>query len=179
MMSPLTLPATIIEAALICAVMTAVSPIVRLSLPVISPSTWPSIRVAPSNDSLPLIFEPLSRYARASGAGVEAFGIGMIGFSLGPGLEVTTTGVIGCAGGRTLEFGSVLTVLSGSLENSAIVYQLLAGNLAQAWSGRTHPPTAPRFTLSLLTDTTSGVKFHPFCQRIFSALIYQDYFSSC
>jgi hypothetical protein len=89
---------------------------------------------------LPLILEPLSRYARASEAGAEAFGIGMIGFSLGPGLEVTTTGVIGCAGGRTLEFASVLTFLSGSFENSAIVYQLLAGNLAQAGSGRTYPP---------------------------------------
>ena len=59
--SPLILPATMIEAALICAVTTAVSPTVRLSFPTISPSIWPSILVGPSKLSLPLIFEPLSR----------------------------------------------------------------------------------------------------------------------
>src|SRR5579885_3853425 len=66
MMSPLTLPATIIELALIWAVITALSPITRLSFALISPSTCPSIRVAPSNNNLPLIFDPASRYARPS-----------------------------------------------------------------------------------------------------------------
>ena len=65
-MSPLTLPPTIIVAALICAVTTAVSPIWRLSFEVISPSTSPSIRAGPSNDTLPLTFVPRSRWARPS-----------------------------------------------------------------------------------------------------------------
>src|SRR6266849_8805013 len=45
--SPLTLPATTIDAALILAVTTAFSPIVTLSVAVISPSNRPSIRAGP------------------------------------------------------------------------------------------------------------------------------------
>src|SRR5262249_48644474 len=62
-MSPVTLPPTIIDAALICAVTTAVSPIWRLSFELISPSTSPSIRAGPSKDSLPATLVPRSRRA--------------------------------------------------------------------------------------------------------------------
>src|SRR5271156_4203481 len=75
LISPLTLPATDTDAARICAVITADSPIVRLSLALISPSTSPSMRAGPSNEILPEIFEPRSRYARPSaGAGPLARG---------------------------------------------------------------------------------------------------------
>src|SRR5271167_1070627 len=76
-MSPLTLPATETEPARMWAVMTADSPIVRLSLALISPSTSPSIRAGPSKEILPEIFDPRSRYARPSaGAGPLARGAG-------------------------------------------------------------------------------------------------------
>src|SRR5229473_1491150 len=74
-MSPLTLPATDTDAARICAVTTALSLITRLSLALISPSTSPSIRAGPSNETLPVIFEPRSRHARPS-AGSGAFARG-------------------------------------------------------------------------------------------------------
>src|SRR5216683_3225210 len=67
-MSPLTLPATDTDAARICAVTTALSLIMRLSLALISPSTSPSIRAGPSNETLPVIFDPRSRHARPSAA---------------------------------------------------------------------------------------------------------------
>src|SRR5208282_3637212 len=73
--SPLTLPATETETARIWAVTTAVSPILRVSFAVISPSTSPSILAGPSKEILPEIFDPRSRYARPSdGAGPLARG---------------------------------------------------------------------------------------------------------
>jgi hypothetical protein len=61
MMSPLTLPAAMIDVAIIGAITTALSPIKILSLATISPSIWPSISAGPSKYSLPLISEPWSR----------------------------------------------------------------------------------------------------------------------
>src|SRR5438034_3862356 len=62
-MSPVTLPCTTTEVPVICALTTALSPMVSASCAVISPSTWPSMRTVPSKVSLPLTRLPLPRNA--------------------------------------------------------------------------------------------------------------------
>src|SRR5271169_6103338 len=62
--SPLTLPHTTIESARICAVATALSPIV-ISLPSISPSMLPSMNAGPSKWSLRLAFPVIRRVQKS------------------------------------------------------------------------------------------------------------------
>src|SRR5262249_39272530 len=62
-MSPCTLPCTMTAVPWIWAFTSAVSPIVRVSCALISPSTRPSIRTVPSKTSFPLTRLPLPRNA--------------------------------------------------------------------------------------------------------------------
>src|SRR5215469_10407362 len=120
-MSPLTLPAIVTDAARICAVMTALSPIVSASFATISPSTSPSIFAVPSKESLPLIFDPRSRYAPDSGkAGPLARVAGGAGFDesgVEDGATAVEEGVEGACG---VTFDCTFGFFSGSLLNNAI-----------------------------------------------------------
>src|SRR6267378_818243 len=99
-MSPLTLPATETDAARICAVTTAVSLMIRLSLAMISPSTSPSIRAGPSKVTLPVIFDPRSRHARPSGPvgalarGADDGALEVIGDAIGAVVEEAGVGPV-------------------------------------------------------------------------------------
>src|SRR5206468_2462087 len=66
-MSPVTCPCTTTEAPLIFAFSRALSPMVRVSSELISPSTWPSMRTAPSKASFPFTRLPLPRNALVPG----------------------------------------------------------------------------------------------------------------
>ena len=66
-MSPVTCPCTTTEVPLIFAFSTALSPMVSVSSDAISPSTWPSMRTAPSKASLPFTRLPLPRNALVPG----------------------------------------------------------------------------------------------------------------
>ena len=74
MISPLSLPATIIDDALIWAVTTALSPIMRLSFALISPSTCPSILRRPFE----LEFAAYLRALVQIGAGAHRLSVGAL-----------------------------------------------------------------------------------------------------
>src|SRR5262249_8826412 len=61
--SPVTRPRMTTELPTICAFTTALSPMVRASCAVISPSIWPSMRTGPSNVSFPTTRLPFPRNA--------------------------------------------------------------------------------------------------------------------
>src|SRR5947207_9273527 len=114
-MSPVTLPCTMTEVPVICALTTAPSPMVSASCAVISPSTWPSMRTVPSQVSLPLTRLPMPRNALVPP--VSSTWLVLSRSSLSPSRGAGSRGGTGAAPGPNPRSRSLR---SRSLPNSAI-----------------------------------------------------------